>query len=146
MPQPEKLKFPKKYRHYALVTFTSQFPIDGLRYDRAFPWKEADARAIEASMSHVGPPVRVIICSDDTYATGAGRWTLQLWNGIGGVTFRAISHEEAETFDRERNDTGGHPSVAIIGKIFHGVTAKSLMERIDIGAGCAAPTLGDRQR
>ena len=118
--KPEKLTTSKKYRHFALVNFTRSFPIDGLRYDRAFPWKEVDGRIIEDSMFQIVTDVegkriepkhpdikerRVIIaCETESTATP---WSPQIWNGISGVKLHPISYEEA--FDYERNREGVPP-------------------------------------
>jgi hypothetical protein len=103
----EKLSFPMRYQHFALVTIRpgGTFPLDGLRYDRCMPWHETDTRRIEDTQnifvsSRPDKPTQVIVTKYgcDTKAI----WTNQFWHSFSDVEFREISAEQAHTLNRER--------------------------------------------
>ncbi len=102
--KPEKLSQASKYRHFALVTLVSaRFPIDNLRYDRAIPWKETDARLVEHSHERFSAPFsgQIIIITDSPDAKP--HWNEDRWRQ-GGVSLNLISAEEAYDLDRHRDE------------------------------------------
>lgn len=101
MAKARKLDGPKKYEQFALVEGNGNFPIDGLRYDSAHPWKEADGRAIEDSFVAGDLPWKIIIRRFVPAATTD--WSEYLWKSFARINFQPLSPEEADKlyFQRE---------------------------------------------
>ena len=117
MPQGEKLNFKPTHRHYALVTLKNGtvFPIDLLRYDKAMPWKEYDARQIQDSCWQIvigkddkpiqadppKEPRHIIVCRETGAQPG---WMIEAWTSHGGLSFNPITPEEAHRINNDREN------------------------------------------
>lgn len=100
-----KLRSPKKYEQFALVTVKakSDFPLDGLRYDHCMPWKEYDTHSIQRVIDVYGRPdtdTEIILHkhSEDVKAN----WFPAFWESHSGVSIEPISAERAQLIHQER--------------------------------------------
>ena len=100
-----KLPSPLRWQVFALVEATSVFGVlDNMRYDRACPLEERDARILEDALSTLGDVksiAMVVTKFVETKPRGDGElcWTLQRWNG-GGIRLTPISSERAHQVER----------------------------------------------
>ena len=72
----------RRYLHIAVVSPTSAFPIDMLRFDHCYPHHETDSNAIEATIRHEPPADRIIHVARVT-DTPAPPWTKPRWTSFG---------------------------------------------------------------
>src|SRR3954470_23792318 len=116
MPRGEKLSVPHKYQHFALVTFSRGFPIDGLRYDHCHPWREEDSRAIEDSMFQLvwdqqsggwlqpdneDVKERKVIVTKYSETATTPYWSPERENSHSAGRIEPITAEEAHNIDRD---------------------------------------------
>ena len=105
-----------KYRSFAVVMGTGEFPYDMLRYDSCHPWRETDSSAMrndlfdpQAEIS-AGQETRWVVVVRE-HVDSAPRWTPGRWKSM-GWTLVESTPEEIRDFDRERQNaisTGKDP-------------------------------------
>ena len=99
-----KLPSPLRYQIFALVEATSVLGIlDNMRYDRACPWQEHDARILEEGLSGLGgvESIRMVITKFTELKrgdNGASCWTMERWGS--GNRLTPISSERAHQIER----------------------------------------------
>lgn len=70
------------YQHFAVITTSSGFPVDMLRYDCCFPVAEADSRRIAESINPRVEDRQVSILVSRFTESSEPRWTYDRWRAF----------------------------------------------------------------
>jgi hypothetical protein len=94
---------PLKFQHFAVYEFTGAFPIDALRYDRAFPYNEVDSGLIERSFQYEDATIRKTVLLTVFSESAAPPWNKDIWHQRRNALL-PLSWEDAENYHRNREE------------------------------------------